>query len=150
MKGLGIALLVAVTLPYVASAEDESVQGVWELAFSEYLDNGDPHLDGYRGLAIYTDKHFCVLVHIPGRAKRDKPRAEFSREELLELARVSGFAGSYTVKGNRLVRHRTTVIDPRTEGLAQSRKFSIQDGILCIYGEDFDGRRFAASWKRVE
>ena len=150
MKRLVIALLVAATLPYVASAEDKSIQGVWELASSRYLDNGDPHLDGYQGLSIYADKHFCILVHIPGRTKRDKPHEEFSRDELLALARVSGFAGTYTIKGDQLVRHRTTVIDPRTEGLTRSRKFTIQDGVLRVYGEDLGGRRFEAWWKRVE
>ena len=84
---------------------------------------------------IFSADGFYSQTAIPtGRAKVDKPLADYTKEELLaRFNRSEARRGKYTVSGNTLTRTYASTLNPNDEGRApQVQRFRIEGDVLIL------------------
>lgn len=132
-----IAGSIVLVLAAMAGGQDgrDPVAGVWELISSKNLATGaaarpDNIAIGMR--AIYLDGHFVYFTAAHDRAKLEQSPVEMTREQLLDRFRIRGQFGTYTVKGNMIVRKIMAAANPLAEGDESTSEYRLEQQTLVI------------------
>jgi hypothetical protein len=147
---IAASLVAVLLLQPIFAAENDQIKGVWEFVSSKDLATGKPRLEGYTALSIYTATHYSVVGGSTDRKRSDKPREKLTKDELLDYLDAFGFAGSYRISGNQLIRRRVADVNPLIQGDERSREFRIEGDELIILNGGPKGRAFEFRWRRVE
>ena len=121
-------------LPFSVSAQSKDpVAGAWEQISSKNLKTGAMAQMPTPALhLVYADGHYVQFTAAAKRAKGNTPRAEMTKEQLVERYNLQGQYGTYRVAGNKLTRRIISAALPDNEGLESTSDFRIEGDILIV------------------
>ena len=128
-------------LPFSVSAQTKDpVAGAWEQVSSKNLKTGamaqmpNPPLH-----LVYADGHYVQFAAAAKRTKGNTPRAEMTKEQLVERYNLQGQYGTYRVAGNKLTRRIISAALPDNEGRESTADFRIEGDTLIVTTSGADG-----------
>jgi hypothetical protein len=113
----------------------QKLVGAWERFAMKDSTGADVRPLPPAAFTIFSADGFYSQTAIPtGRAKVDKPLADYTKEELLaRFNRSEARRGKYTVSGNTLTRTYESSLNPSDEGRApQVQRFRIEGDVLIL------------------
>ena len=143
-----------VLLPVLVGAQSrDPIAGVWELTSSKNLTSGakpqpNPIAPALR--AIYLDGYFVQFTAAEGRAKLQKPTSDMTKEELLARYRLQGQSGTYSVKGNTIVRKILVAAAPENEGVESMNEFRIEGDTLVVMRSNAQKEKIEDRYRRLK
>jgi hypothetical protein len=142
------ALLILVLSIGLSAQGRDPVAGAWELlsnptAANQGVQTPPLHL-------IYSNGHYVQFTAAAKRAKHQKPRAEMTKEELLERYQLQGQYGTYRVEGNKLIRMSISAANPNNEGLESTSEFRVDGDTLIVTGQNAQGQKTETRFKRLK
>jgi hypothetical protein len=129
-----VTSLAAVSSRAAAQGRNPIV-GAWERFSMKDSTGADLQNPPPPAFTIFSPDGFYSQTAIPtGRAKVDKPLAEYTKEELLaRFNRTEARRGRYTVSGNTLTRTYDSSLNPNNEGNPpQVQRFRIEGDVLVL------------------
>jgi hypothetical protein len=150
---LTLSLLVA----SLASASDRAdaqspLVGAWERVAMKDSTGAAVQNPPPAAFTIFSADGFYSQTAIPtGRAKLDKPLAEYTKEELLSrFNRSEARRGRYTFSGNTLTRTYVSSLNPNDEGRdPQVQHFRVEGGVLVLTSTS-PTNKSEVRWRRVK
>ena len=148
-----VASLVSAAAPAVAQSPHPIV-GAWERFSIKDSTGTDVTPPPPPAFTIFSAEGFYTQMAIPaGRAKLDKPLADYTKDELLaRFARAEARRGQYSISGSRatLTRTYTSSLNPSSEGSApQVQNFRI-DGDVLILTSVVPGNKSEVRFRRAK
>jgi hypothetical protein len=142
------ALLILVLSIGLSAQGRDPVAGAWELlstptAANQGVQTPPLHL-------IYSNGHYVQFTAAAKRAKHQKPRAEMTKEELLERYQLQGQYGTYRVEGNKLIRMSISAANPNNEGLESTSEFRVDGDTLIVTGQNAQGQKTETRFRRLK
>lgn len=131
-------------------AAPPSVEGAWLLDTTKDVNTSQSKKQ--TAIMIFTKGQFCLFVAAPDRRQpKDKPLADYSKKELLELLRdVDPNAGTYRIEGNRIVLKPTLTLLPNQTGEELTLENVKVTGDRLSYEMMTPGGRLQRVWRRIE
>ena len=140
-------LAVILAFPSLASSafaqSADPVGGAWEQVSAKDLKTGQMQQLTTPPLhLVYRDGHYVQFAAAANRAKGNTPRAEMTKEQLVERYNLQGQYGTYRVAGNKLTRRTISAALPDNEGretyvrLPDRGRHADRDGDRSKRGDD--------------
>ena len=132
---LSFALVAVAGSAPLGAQNANSLAGAWErFSLKDSSGTAQQPPAGAAFLIMTADGFYSQMTIPAGRAKVDKPLAEYTKEEL--LARFQGVEarrGRYTISGNTISRTYEAAANPNQEGGApQVQQFRIEGDVLIL------------------
>ena len=135
--------------------------GTWELTSVRAI-SGDgsvddaPYGDAPHGYITYTaDGYMTVLFSFSDRPNIDGTwRSASESDRAKAFATVLGYAGTYSVEGQKMTHHITVSTDPNRVGTSVSRIFELGSDTVTLttpaIALEETAKRYSLKWKRVQ
>ena len=133
------SMLSSLSIGVIAQTKDP-VAGAWEQVSSKNMKTGamaqmpTPPLH-----LVYADGHYVQFTAAAKRAKGNTPRAEMTKEQLVERYNLQGQYGTYRVAGSKLTRRVIAAALPDNEGRETTSDFRIEGDTLIVTTTGPDG-----------
>jgi hypothetical protein len=136
---LALALLL---VPVAIGAQPKDpVAGAWEQLSSKNLKTGAmATLQTPPVHVIYADGHYVQFAAAAGRTKGTTPRAEMTKEQLVERYNLQGQYGTYRVVGSKLARKTISAALPDNEGTETTWDVRIEGDTLILTNATTENR----------
>jgi len=147
----------------IVFAADPGVVGVWGLVSlgAEDVQTGTMHQRIWGehpvGLLIYTAAgHMSAVLTAEGRKPMTGVGEKHSEESAQLFATMTGYAGTYNIKGDTVTHHVEVAGDPSWIGKDQVRFAKLENGMLTISTPpmfnpaDGSSYKITAVWKQLE
>lgn len=139
---------------------EHTLVGTWSLVSATLMDGegmkiAEPYGPNPRGMLIYAEDG-SVSVHLM-RASRSQCRSDFSfeaspEEKVLAFDTYSGYCGTYTQQGNRVIHHVMASFFPNWVGTDLVRLVKLDGDLLTLIvppvAQDGEIRMTQLTWRR--
>jgi hypothetical protein len=155
MKLRVAALAVILAFPSLVSSalaqSTDPVGGAWEQVSAKDLKTGEmQQLTTPPVHLIYRDGHYVQFAAAANRAKGNTPRAEMTKEQLVERYNLQGQYGTYRVAGNKLTRRTISAALPDNEGRENASDFRIEGDTLIVTATGANGVVTESRYRRLK
>jgi hypothetical protein len=149
------ALAVILAFPSLVSSalaqSADPVAGAWELVSAKNLKTGEMQQLTTPPLhVVYRDGHYVQFAAAANRTKGNTPRAEMTKEQLVERYNLQGQYGTYRVAGNKLTRRTISAALPDNEGRENSSDFRIEGDTLIVTATGANGGLTESRYRRLK
>lgn len=147
-----LVLVGVMLLPVNALAQaKDPVAGAWEQVSSKNLTTGESQPPATPPLhLIYSDGHYVQFTAAANRAKGNTPRAQMTKEQLIERYNLQGQYGTYRVAGSKLTRKIISAAAPDNEGRESTTDFRTEGDMLIVVSKNADGQSTEARYRRLK
>lgn len=147
-----LVLVGVMLLPVNALAQaKDPIAGAWEQVSSKNLTTGESQQPATPPLhLIYSDGHYVQFTAAANRAKGNTPRAQMTKEQLIERYNVQGQYGTYRVAGSKLTRKIISAAAPDNEGRESTTDFRTEGDMLIVVSKNADGQSTEARYRRLK
>ncbi len=149
---LGLAVLALSLLPIGVFAQaKDPVAGPWEQVSVKNVTTGAMQEQPTPPLhLIYANGHYVQFTAAANRAKSPTPRAEMTKEQLVERYNLQGQYGTYRVTGNKLTRKAASAASPDNEGRESTSEFRLEGDVLIVTATNGQGQSTEARFRRLK
>jgi hypothetical protein len=129
----------------------DPVAGAWEQVSSKNVKTGamQPMLTPPLHV-VYSGGHYVQFTAAANRAKGNTPRADMTKEQLVERYNLQGQYGTYRVAGSKLTRKTISAAAPDNEGREATSDFRIEGDVLITTTTGANGQVTENRYRRLK
>ncbi len=156
-----LVILLLLSSPAPSAADENPYVGTWELISVKAIGadgsiDDAPYGPNPHGYITYTGDGYMTVLFSFG----DRPhingtwRTAPAPDRAQAFATVLGYAGTYSVDGDRMTHHVTVSTDPNRVGTSISRSIVLDEDTITLTTPAIDlgesAKRYSLTWRRVE